>query len=207
MNKIKKIVSFMIVSLFISMSAASIVGAEETLNGHIKIDVCEWMGVVYPEVSLKENQSVNFSVDVVGEGDNVTYTVNDSLRINLNITDTSNRSNFILPRSMFYSIVVCRKLSDIKFSLFGLLDRLFPVRVLFKSVNVVDSLLGGDKSDNITVDLSYSISNATFENGENLTMHIWVMGFLPGNVNGVIKGLPIIDHKVVSLSVEYKEKV
>ncbi|RLF50268.1 MAG: hypothetical protein DRN24_06825, partial [Thermoplasmata archaeon] len=69
------------------------------------------------------------------------------------------------------------------------------------------SVLGGEKSDNITVNLSYSISNMTFENGENLTMHIWVMGFLPGNVNGVIKGLPIIGHKVVNLNVEYKEKV
>ena len=208
MNKIERITSIMVVSLFVSMSIASVVGAEETLTGDISVEINGWIGVVSPRVNIEENQSVNFSVDVVGEGDNTTYTVNDSLRINLNITDGTNRTNFILPRSMSYSIIVCRKPSDIKLlPIFGLLDRLLPVRVLFKSVNVVSSVLGGEKSDNITVNLSYSISNMTFENGENLTMHIWVMGFLPGNVNGVIKGLPIIDHEVVNLNVEYREKV
>ena len=208
MNKIERITSIMVVSLFVSMSIASVVGAEETLTGDISVEINGWIGVVSPRVNIEENQSVNFSVDVVGEGDNTTYTVNDSLRINLNITDGTNRTNFILPRSMSYSIIVCRKPLDIKLlPVFGLLDRLFPVRVLFKSVSVASSVLGGEKSDNITVNLSYSISNMTFENGENLTMHIWVMGFLPGNVNGVIKGLPIIGHKVVNLNVEYREKV
>jgi len=203
MNKTRKIVSLIVASLCISIASASIVGAEEVLNGNIDVEINELIGIVYPKMDLDDNQSVNFSVDVVGEGDNVTYIVNDSLRINLNITDNANRSNFILPRSIFYSIVVYRKISDIKLlPFFGLLNRLMPVRVLFKPVNVVDSLLGENKSDNITIDMNYSISNTTFENGENLTMHIWVMGFLPGNVNNV-KSLPIIDHQIVNLNVKY----
>ena len=203
MNKIK-IMSIMIVAMFIGMGAASMCGAEETLNGEMKVDVSGWIGIVSPKIDFG-NQSVTFDVETI---ENETfYKVNDTLKINLNITDSSGRKLCIMPRSMFYSVIIYRKPSEAKLSpLIGILNRLFPVRRLLKSVNVVNSTLGGQRDNNITIPLKYTITNDTFNNGgENLSMMVYVMGFLPGDLTG--GGLSIIDHKTITLNISYELKV
>ena len=203
MNKIK-IMSIMIVAMFIGMGATSICGAE-TLNGEMKVKVTDWIGIVSPKMEFG-NQSVTFDVEKVKN--ETFYKVNDTLKINLNITDSSGRELYIMPRSMFYGVIMYRKISEAKISpLTGLLNRLFPVRRLLKSVNVVNSTLGGKKDNNITIPLKYTITNETFNNkGENLSMMVYVMGFLPGNLDGM-EGVPIIAHKTITLNISYDLKV
>jgi len=63
---------------------------------------------------------------------------------------------------------------------------------------------GSQKATNFSINLKYRITNETFHNGENLTMYITVMGFLPGNINGIHNGeIPIIDRGIVNLKVTY----
>ena len=205
MNKIK-ITSIMIVAMFIGMGAASICGAKETLNGEMKVEVSEWMGIVSPKIDFG-NQSVTFNAEKETVDNETVYNVNDTLKINLNITDNSGRNTYILPRSMFCSVIMYRKPIEAKlFPLMGILSRLFPVRQLLKSVNVVNSTLGGKRDNNITIPLKYTITNDTFNKGENLSMMVYVMGFLPGDLNGV-KGVPVVAHKTITLTTSYDLKV
>ena len=54
--------------------------------------------------------------------------------------------------------------------------------------------------------LDYKITNETFLNGENLTIYLTVLGFLPGNVNSVIvddESIPIIGRQEINLIVSY----
>jgi len=205
MNKIK-ITSIMIVAMFIGMGAASICGAKETLNGEMKVEVSEWMGIVSPKIDFG-NQSVTFNAEKETVDNETVYNVNDTLKINLNITDNSGRNTYILPRSMFCSVIMYRKPIEAKlFPLMGILSRLFPVRQLLKSANVVNSTLGGKKDNNITISLKYTVTNDTFNNGgENLSMMVYVIGFLPGDING--GGLSIIAHKTITLNISYELKV
>jgi len=208
MHKIKTI-SVMIAVMFVCVAFASLSGAEYTLEGKIEGKVSGFAGVVSPDVNLTENQSVTLSVDITTE-DNVTmYFVNDSLRIDVNITDESGRAMFFLPRSVYYGVIITRSFSDaglLKEETWedGFIKRLFPAKA-FGALNAVDSLLG-EKDTNITIELDYSVSNSTYQSGgENLTMHIIVMGFLPGDVNGVDdEGVGrVVEHKKVNLEVKY----
>jgi len=191
--------------LTISLIAASTVEADAVLTGEIDAEVKEWLGIVYPEISL-ENQSVTFGVDVLTDGDKTTYRVNDTLIINLDVTKENNRT-YIFPRSIFYSAFMTRKITDIKLlPIRGILSRIFPMLVLFKSVNIVKGMLGkADQSINIS--LNYEISNTTFENGEKLTMTLCIMGFMPGDLNGLSEKIPIITKKQITLEVSYIENI
>ena len=204
MNKIK-LTTLTIAALFLSIPVLSTAEADETLTGTINVEIKEWIGIVYPEINI-DNQSVTFEVNISTDGSETTYQVEDTLTIELNITKNTDRENYIFPRSVFYSIIMTRKILDAKLlPIIGFFKRIFPVREIFKSVNVIKGMLGKEESS-INITLNYPISNETFHNGENLTMYIYVMGFLPGDVNGLLKGIPIIDHAKVALNVSYIEK-
>ena len=203
MNKIK-IMSIMIVAMFIGMGATSICGAKATLNGEIKAEVKEWIGLVYPSINLVNQTNTPILVTRTLNDTNYTNVVNDSLVIKLNITDNSGRELFLLPRTMFYMVFLVRKGEPLRpiGSYFG---RLMPVRA-FGSVSVVNSTLGS-RATNITIPLKYKISNDTFNKGENLTVKVLAMGFLPGEVDGAIAGFPLVAKAEFSLiNINYQQK-
>ena len=203
MNKIK-IASIVVVGLLIGIGAANYAGAT-TLTGRVEADIENWVGVVTPDITV-ENQSVTLVVNVTEDGENSSYIVEDELFIELNSTDNSGRETFILPRSVFYSAVATRNVFDAGIlPIMSILDRVLPIRELLKSRNVVDSMLGGDKHNNITIPANYEISNTTFEEGENLTLHLFVMGFMPGETNGLSDTIPVLAHKVITLEITYAE--
>jgi len=205
MNKIK-ITSIVVVSLLIGIGAANFAGAV-SLTGRVEADVNNWIGVVTPNITLN-NQSVTLIVNITTDGENTTYVVEDELFIELNSTDNSGREQFIMPRSIFYSVAVIRNPLDAGLlPISGLFRRILPILEPLKSRNVADSMIGGEKHDNITIPANYEISNTTFEEGENLTMHIYVMGFIPGEVNGLAENIPIIAHKKITLEVSYEDMV
>lgn len=228
MRKIKKTMSIMMAAMIVSLTAASIAGAvtaEEKdvgedgysgayLDGGIDVKLDGFIGVVSPVINItedQENQTVTFLVNVTEDPENPensTYDVEDELRINLTITDESGRASFLLPRSLIYGYIFVRDPSTVPIRpIFGYLKRLFPVRKLLNSVPVADTLLGSSKADNITIPISYSLANTTYEAGsENMTLHIFTMGFLPGNSNGFSEKLPIVDHVKINLEIHYEEK-
>jgi len=205
MNKMK-ITAVMIVSMLIGMGLASISTAEE-LDGEIKATVEDYIGVVYPEL-LIDNSSITLKVNVTDDEGNLTYMVEDVLSIPLNVTNETGRENFIFPRSIFCSVVVRRSILDAKIlpmlPISNLLKRLFPVLKPLQTVNVLGGTLGA-ADDMFNITMSYPISNTTFEEGENLTMTLIAMGFLPGEVNGVAESIPIIAHKTITLEITYEE--
>ena len=216
-----KIVAMLIATMFVGLTATSISGAVD-LNADINVTIDGFLGVVSPiinqAIESQINQTVTFEVDVNeadAEPENHTYIVNDSLVINLNINDQSERSlpllPFLSPRLVFYRVIIARGILDVLElpRKFGLLDRFFPVRVPLSSVGVVDTLRAV-KDTNITIPIKYNIVNETFHGFENLTMHISVMGFLPGDVNGFSlqdAQIPIINKKEVNLEVFYKDDI
>jgi len=210
MNKMK-LISMLVIAMFLSLTFST-VGTAADLQGNIAVSITGFIGLVTPRVNLTEeqmNQSATFMVNVTLDPENPensTYIVEDELKISLDITNEANRS-FILPRSVVYNILVVRDKSKVESRpIFGYLRRLIPVRALFKTAKVVDSLLG-KKVDNITVPMKFSISSSTYENlTENMTLHIYTMGFLPGDSDGVSQKLPILDHKKINLQVTYVEK-
>ena len=203
MDKIK-IASIVVVGLLIGIGVANYAGAT-TLTGQVEADIENWVGVVTPDITV-ENQSVTLVVNVTEDGENSSYIVEDELFIELNSTDNSGRETFILPRSVFYSAVATRNVFDAGIlPIMSILDRVLPIRELLKSRNVVDSMLGGDKHNNITIPANYEISNTTFEEGENLTLHLFVMGFMPGETNGLSDTIPVLAHKVITLEITYAE--
>ena len=206
-----KIISLTIAVMLVSVVAASVAGAERTLEGNIEVDVVGPSGVVNADLNITNNQSVTIGVDIETDGENITYSVNDTLIINLDAIDNSGRATFVLPRSLLYSSVISRGLLDVKMmpilSLFG---RLFPMLKLYSAVNVADSLLGGEKGNNISINLDYKISNTTYLNGENLTLNLFVVGFIPGGVTGSYNGgiIPLpgyMGREVINLEVAYEE--
>lgn len=200
----KKIAAVMIVAMFLGVSAVSI--AEE-IDGEIKVIVKDYIGVVYPQICL-DNTSVTFKVNITTDENETSYVVEDILSIPLNVTTETERDNFLFPRSIFYSVITTRSIKDAKLlPIAGLIKRIFPVFVPFATANVIGGSLG-EKDEYLNITLNYPISNVTYLKGsENLTMHIFVMGFLPGEVNGVADSLPIIDHKTITLAVTYEELV
>lgn len=194
----KKITSIIIIALFLSISTMSVASADVALNGKIDVEINEWLGIVYPKINV-ENQSVTFNVETT-ESEHI---VNDTLIINLDVTNNSNRT-FLLPRSVYYSVIMSRNIADVKLlPLRGYFNRLFPVRSLFNAVNVIDGLVGKNASTDIEIPVSYVIDNETYNSGENLTLHLYVMGFLPGDLDGLGKKVPIISNKNIVLNVNY----
>jgi hypothetical protein len=206
----KKVIAVMIVAMFLGVSVASICSSEK-IDGEIKARAENWIGLVCPEICIDNITSVTFKVNITEGEDETTYIVEDVLSIPLNVTVGEKvKDILVFPRSIFYSVIMQRPFSMdlLKPTIRGFLKRMFPVIQLVKSVNVVDGMLGKAQSYlNITLD--YSISNETYlnPNGENLTMHIFVMGFLPGEVNGIDESIPIVAHKTVTLEVTYEELV
>ncbi|HEX17721.1 MAG TPA: hypothetical protein ENG60_04865, partial [Thermoplasmatales archaeon] len=88
--------------------------AAEKLEGEIKAGVSDFIGIVHPEISL-ENQNISLRVEKVMDGNDTKYLVNDTLEIRINITDKSGRKFLILPRSILYSVIVTRDLSNVDF--------------------------------------------------------------------------------------------
>lgn len=191
--------------MLLSLGIVTTAEADATLSGNIDVNVKEWIGVVYPQINL-ENQSVTFEVETITEGDETAYYVNDTLIINLDITNESNRT-FIFPRALFYSIIMKRSLANIKIlPLRGLFKRIFPVFKPFGTENVVDSILGKNMTGSINLSINYEIDEETFNNGEELTLTLYTMGFLPGDLDGLSEKVPFIAKKQITLEVNYIEK-
>lgn len=209
-----KIAAMLIAMMIVGLTATSISGAED-FEGEINVDVSSFIGLVSP-IIFGENQTFDFEVNVsepVTEPVwNWSYIVDDELVISLNITDGSGRESipFLLPRFVFYRVVMMRDISaaiamnkTAMNKTIPILDRILPVRVGLKAVNVVDTL-AGEKAVNITIPLTYTLDSDTYlAGGENLTMYITVMGFLPGNTNGFSEDVPIIDRKELTATITY----
>jgi len=188
------------IGLILILECSLLVDAEE-LEGSIDVEVKNYIGLVCPSINIP-SQNVTFSVEEIGDGGETTYMVNDTLEIHLNITDSSGRKSFVLPRSVMYSVVMVRSFSgSALFPIRGILSRLIPVRVLMKSVNVADSILGGKKSSTIIIPIKYELQSGNIT-GEDMTLYIVVMGFLPGDVND-IEGIPIVAFEKIELSISY----
>ncbi len=197
----RKIKQFLIIGtvMLIAVDFYPLIGAEQ-LEGSIDVDVRDYIGVVCPKINI-ENQNISFAVENISD-DKTTYMVNDTLEITLTVNDTSGRSSFILPRSVFYSVFITRDVSDAGlFPIFGIFRRLMPVKCLFRSINVVNSTLGGKKNSTIVIPVQYTLPKGNISN-ENLTLYIIVTGFLPGNVNG-FHNFPIVAYKKITLAVTY----
>ncbi len=213
MNK-TRLLTILVGAIVISISAPAAFGAQ-TLEGDIDAEVTEFLGLVKPRINVDENQTdLTLSVEVVegnaSANESDQYYVNDTLSINVNVTSGTDRT-FLVPRYAFGSAIIMRNIAEIEiFPIFGFLGllgdgpglfkRLFPVIATPLSNGMrVDVTSEGAKLMNIS--LNYWIDNET--TSENLTMHLYTIGFLPGNVNGIIDGIPIIDHKVINLEVAY----
>jgi len=214
MNK-TKITSIMIVSLLVGLGTLAICGAEE-LDGNIVLNIEQWQGNVHPNLSF-ENQSVTFKVNISEKNNNTVYRVEDELKISLNVTDNSGREIILLPRGIFYRIVATRSILDVIKEGLGFLSNPYPGADKFlkrwrpiSSINFVrikSTVFNPKAADNITLELDYSISNETYLSGENLTMSIAVMGYRPGDINGLSdEGIGrIIDQVKINLEVFYEE--
>jgi hypothetical protein len=199
----KKMLSIMIISLFLTLTATSITGSSAVMSGDIDVDLKEWLGIVYPRSNIEENQTVLLDAEAVSDGNETYYEVNDTLTIMMDINDESNRT-FLFPRSVFYTALFFRKILDVKLlPIFGYFSRLCPVRALFNTVNVGDSFLGKNASSNINITMQYTIDEETYNNGENMTMHFLIMGFMPGDLNGLGEQIPIISYEKIPLKFEY----
>jgi len=198
MNKIK-ILSLSIGAIILSISAVSMVGAVE-LTGSIKVEIVESFGLVKPRIQLDENQTGITLATEFYERTNYTM-VNDTLSIKIDVTDNSRRETFLIPRFVFASVVIIRKEAPI-FPLLGLmgngpgyLTRLIPVKQFLVKSEISDS--EGEHCINVT--MNYWIGNKTnYIKSENLTMHLFTVGFFPGDVNG-LENIHFVDHKVVNL--------
>ena len=66
MNKIK-ITSIIMTTILISVTMASLTGAEAVLEGDIEAEIlpeASWLGVIKSKINLTENQTVNLGVTV-----------------------------------------------------------------------------------------------------------------------------------------------
>jgi len=217
--------SLLTAAMFVSVAGVSICGAAPydpydegdeyygvELAGNIDVKIDGFIGVVSPIINIteeQENQSVTFLVNATEDPEdpaNNSYIVEDTITIDLEITDNSGRDSFVISRFVIYHVMITRPIGKALPGGLGIINRLFPVRKLGR-VHVVNSLFGGNISENISIDFSYKLRNKElFDSGENLTLHITVIGFLPGNSNGISDMLPIVDHKAISLDVKYAAK-
>ena len=200
-----KIVAILVATMLIGLTTVSTVGAVE-LEGEINVEISQFVGLVVPEYNIADNQEgLSFKVDKIGDR----YFLNDTLSIKIKVTDNSGRDEirFLIPRYLYTSIFIVRDMSKIPlFPLIGfpgiregLLQRLVPIRItpfsLKDKTGRVD-VTKGNTSINIT--MNYELQEGV--TSENLVMHIFTMGLLPGNTNGIGEKLPIIAHKKVNLS-------
>lgn len=209
MNK-TKITSIVIISLLVGIGAVNFTGAYE-IDGSIDVEVKNWVGLVSPKINIGNQTAPQILVNRTLKDKNYTNMVEDSLIIPINIVDNKTRStDFLLPRPLFYMVFVTRD-GEKLLPLGGFINRIMPAKA-FGSVSVVNSTLG-ERDTNITVKLRYMINNDTFnagENsnqGENFTVKIFAMGFLPGEANGGVENLPIIakgEFKLINIT--YKQK-
>ena len=205
MSKLKLMSAFT-AALLLLIIGASVGGAEVELEGNIAVEIDGFSGIVVPKLNMT-NQSPTFNVEVEKYEDEDSYFVNDTLIINLDIDDNTGRDIiYLLPRSVYYGVIFNRPFSEAKLLKThpwedGIIGRLLPVRA-FGGVPVVDSILG-EKNTSIKIDMKYSIRNETYNaGGETLTMYVFYMGFIPGDING-IEGLPIIGHDKITLDICY----
>ena len=114
----------MIVFLLIGLGTVTTNG--QVLDGEIEIEVVDSIGVVYPDVNLESENEFDFVAEFIEEENESYWEVNETISINLNITDNSGRENFLFPRTLIYSAVLVR--NDAKLSpLAGAFKRIFPV--------------------------------------------------------------------------------
>ncbi len=201
MSKIK-IMSILVATLFVCTAVASMSGAEE-IDGRIEVEISQWIGLVSPVINITENQTgLSLKVDRI-EGnaslnETETYRVNDTLSIKINVTDNSGRGElpFFVSRSVFASVIILNADTGIT-PLIGFLKRYIRARVSpfsLRGENGRIDVRNGDTLLNVT--MNYPIENNTMM--ENMTMHVTVMGFIPGNING-LDGIPIISHMKINL--------
>jgi len=205
MKKIK-IATVMIATLFITSAVATMAGAGE-LKGEIDVEIFQWVGLVAPVINLDVNQTglSPLKVDVIEGNETIPdkYYLNDTLSIKVNVTDSSGRKGFILPRLLFGSVFLVREKKNIPTTpLLSYFQRLIPIRMLPFGQNKVKIDVSSEGDKYINISMGYKITNTTLK--ENLTLHIVVMGMFPGNSNGIGETLPIVSYKKVNLiDVEY----
>jgi len=198
----KKIMSILIVSLFLSLGVTSVVTGNEVMDGAIDVEVREWSwNLVAPTINLEENQSLTLNVEVETEDDTTTYFVNDTIQINLNVNrEEGSERTLIFPRGLLYSVIVTRKVAISEWFK-GV--KIFPIRQLLGAATVVKGVLSGNATDSINITAQYTINEDRYNNGENLTMHLFVMGMIPGDIDGLSDKIPIVDYKKINIDVNY----
>lgn len=213
MNRIK-LLTITIAALFVSIGATSICGAGTINKGEIRVEVYELLGLVNPTIDINESVSVNFLVNVTEQNNKTINHVTDKLVIPINLKDSLGRS-LVFSRSLAYTIVITRDFRDVigrrilrKNAYPGadsFFKRLCPV-VATGIVPIIDSSLGKDGVNSLNISLNYHIANETRINGEKLTMHIAVMGVLPGRHEVSIPEIPrdtFYHYMKISLDVSY----
>lgn len=193
-----KIISILITSVLIGIGAFSASG--EFLDGDINVEITDSLGIVYPHIDLTNISEIVFNPEFVEDGSDSYWEINETLDIALDVNDNSGRENFFFPRSVVYSAMVIRKNVKI-LPLAGLFRRMIPVIVIGKSVNIVDSQLGKNKSITLTIPIKYTVYNESPE-PETMVLHLLVMGMLPGDLDG-IDGIKWMEYKSIELSVNY----
>lgn len=203
-----KIVAMLIATMFVGLTATSISGAVD-LNANVNVVIKEWIGSIAPSINIttddQQNQTIDLKVKVNETSVNATdwtYKVNDTLVINFNVDDQSNRKLgiFLAPRFVFYRLALKEDPDDI-------LEK--PIWKTSGVANVVRSLFDGiwPKADKIQEKIAFSIDNETYVGDPvELYLVIHTVGFLPGNVNGhslLDDENPIIDRGVVKLTIDF----
>jgi len=185
----KKAISVLITIMLVSITIASISGAEE-LEGEINVEIRQTIGLVTTKIALEENQT--FGPLHVEEDNGILY-VNDTLSIKLNVTDDGETRMF--PRFMFASVFIIRDPTTVKISpIFTYLKRLIPV-IIIPNPLTKQGLIDVSNERYLNISMNYEINNTV---SENMTMYICTMGFLPGGADG-IQGIKIVDHMKVNL--------
>lgn len=198
----KKIKSLFLAFLLLFLTFTITVDADSNLSGGIDVEVKEWLGIAYPKINLND-QSISFKAELETLGDNATYHVNDTLIINIDSTIITKRTS-VLPRSIFYTAFLKRSLTFKNILPLGsLFSRLFPMFNKFGSTNLLKGYIGENISDSIRLTVDYIIDEETFNSGEILTFTFYVMGFLPGDLNGLAEQMPIITSKAIKLEIDY----
>jgi len=191
-----KIMSILVATFFVCSAVATISGAEE-IDGKIEVETSQWIGLVSPVINITENQTgLSLNVDL---DENGTATVNDTLSIKINVTDNSERGDipFILPRTVFTHVLILNDDTSL-LPLRGFLNRFIRAKVTpFSLKNKAGRIDVRNGDTMLNISMKYSIANTTMM--ENMTMHVTVMGFLPGNING-LDGIPVIQHVKINLN-------
>ena len=194
-----KILAIMVVSLLVGLSTISVSGANK-LDGQIDVEITQFIGLVHPHINLDNDSDISFAAESV-EQDNVSFfRVNDSITIDLEITDNTGKGSYLFARTFFYSAIILRQ-PVINMKVGSFLKRMIPAIELLKPVKVVNSTLGGNRTTEIEIPVNYIIAKETLE-PEEMKLILVVFGMPPGDING-IEVFPLIDYKIVKLNVDY----